>query len=485
MIKGALDYLINIWNYFFNLNKSLLNKSGNFSFTQKISKQSIDFSNPIHVLLNDDTTPDLNKSITPFDYNKVKFQVKNYQGGGFLLDTDQGRAANVYVHVANCLNMVEKYTPMFNTWAGTSNLIVLPNAGKDFNAFYNRRSMQFFSGKDPVRGVHVHTSKSSDIVTHELGHAILDSFRPDTWSVAALEVWSFHEAFADITAFLYILQYEEIISRFVEQTNGDLRKENVACSLAESMGEAIFNLTKDTSRPKNYLRSAINDFKYVNPGTLPESAPDHLLAAECHSFGRVFLGAFYDIFEMIYQSAIESGKSPKEAVVEARDTLGNYVFKAIKNAPLCVNFYESMCKTILWVAWNDQERKFHDKIKAIFYARNLIKREFRILSEAPSSNEEGLFKTGNVVSLKLSNHVLRAQGESDNQLYDVEADVPAERAYFYDLETGVAIDFINSSDTDIIAALQDAMIYLHHTKQVGSEKMFEISNGKLQRRNFS
>ena len=476
------EYIKSISNYLISTSEFIFCKK------PKEVKLGMTMNQPINLLLNDKTTPCLNKSVVPFEYNKVKYLVKNYQGGGFPIDTEQGRAANVYVHIAYCLNMVERYTEIFSKWAGTSALVVLPNAGKDFNAFYNRHSMQFFSDRDPVDKTYVHTSDSADIVTHELGHAILDSFRPDTWSVAALEVWSFHEAFADLTAMLSILQYDEAIDLFLEQTNGNLRNENVITSLAENMGKAIYNVTRDQNRPKNYLRSAINDFKYVDPGTLPESAPDTALAAECHSFGRVFLGAFYDIFEMIYKTSISEGRTSKESVMQARDVLGSYVFKAIKSAPLCVNFYESMCKTILWVAWNDQDRKYHDKIKNIFSERNLIKREFRMLSAPPIGfNEQGIIKSGQISALKLSDHILRAQGQDKNDLYDVEADVPNENAYFYDLKTGMAIDFVGSSDLETIAALQDAMVYLHESKQVGSDKktLFEISNGKLIRTNFS
>jgi len=445
----------------------------------------------IEYLINDRSTPDLVKMVMPPEpYNLLNYSVHQYKGGGFPSDSDEGRAANVYVTVTNCLNMMRKYSnkPLVR-WAGTKDLAVLPMAGTDFNAFYNRKSMQFFFSYDPVAKVPIFTSESADIVAHELGHAILDSFRPDTWGVASLEVWSFHEAFADLTALLSIMQHDEILKYVLAETKGNIRMESVMTRLAESMGRAIYNITGGQGgRPKNHLRSTINNFKYVNPGTLPKQAPHNKLAAECHSFGRVFLGAFYDIMEMMYHENVAQGKSQLKALKEARDTLGKYVFKAIMHVPVNVKFYESFAKTMLWVDHNQPNRPYFEKMREIFLDRNLMKPQIRMLSAPPVDEDgDGIVALGSQVPMTLSHHIIRAQGQDENPLYDVELVAAKEGAFFYDQNTGSAIDHVSVSDEDVLSALQDMIVFLHETGAVSDDEStpFEIKDGKLERTHFS
>lgn len=447
---------------------------------------------PIDYLLNDQSTIDLKKSITPPPpYDGLKYEVKGYEGGGNSYTSNKGKSANVYVTVTNTLNMMKKYSDSpFTQWAGTSNLSILPLAGIDFNAFYNRSSMQFFYARDPVDNVNVYTADSSDIVSHELGHAILDSLRPDTWSVASLEVWSFHEAFADLTAILSIMQHEEVLNKVLVENDGNLRINSVMSRLAESMGRAIYNITSgDGGRPKDYLRSAINDFKYVNPGTLPESASDNQLASECHSFGRIFLGAFYDILEMIYKEGVIHGLSKLDALIQARDTLGLYVFKAVKYAPINMNFFESVAKTMLWVDWNTPNKLYHSQMKDIFLKRNIVRQEISMLSAPPvDQDQDGIVTLGHASNImKLSDHVIRIQGQEDNSLYNVDATVAQEEAFLYDKQNGNVIDYIGTSTEQILRSLQDTIIYLHKSNNVSSDAStpFEVVNGKLIRTYFS
>src|SRR5690606_22891990 len=128
----------------------------------------------------------------------------------------------------------------------------------------------------------------------------------------------------------------------------NLRKSNVISRLAEDFGEVIFKLTGQ--KPINgttALRDAVNNFKYVNPSSLPKEAPFDRLSSDCHSFGRIFTGALYDIFMMIYEDIRATGIPPVVAIKEARDIVTRYVLKAIQNAPLNVKFFNSLAKTIL------------------------------------------------------------------------------------------------------------------------------------------
>ena len=117
-------------------------------------------------------------------------------------------------------------------------------------------------------------------MAHELGHAILDAMRPDFWSVQALEIWSFHEAFADITAILSLMQHDEILDRALYETKGDLSKPNVISRLAEEMGDIIYEITRGRGGMKpGALRNATNKFRYIHPSKLPKNAPNNKLGS--------------------------------------------------------------------------------------------------------------------------------------------------------------------------------------------------------------
>ena len=451
--------------------------------------QKVQNDKPIEYLLNDMTTPDLVKTMAPPVPPAVpKFAVKNYQGGGFPRGSEQAEAANCHVTVTNTLHFFNKFTGRdgikpLNKWGRTSILAVIPKAGVDLNAFYNGRSMQFFYFMDPSIKRVVSTADSSDIVAHELGHAILDSHRPDTWSAASLEVWSFHEAFADLTALLHIMSYDEILVHSLAECGNDITKPSTMTRLAEDVGRAIYTLAgPEGGRHPDCLRSVINTFKYTDPAKLPEEAPHNELAAECHSFGRVFLGAFYDFLVAVYQDTLSLGQEPLSALKHARDVTGQYVMRAIQNAPLNVRFYDSVGRTLLWVAKNTDGGRYYEQMRSALTGRRIIGLGVKALNAAPTPAEgETMVKIQSTATVKLSDHFgLRAM--SDNPLYEVEVEIPMEEAYLYDNDRNV-IDSVTITPEESYSAAQDFINYLHKTNSVGdtASTPFEVKDGKLVR----
>jgi len=315
-------------------------------------------------------------------------------------------------------------------------------------------------------------------VAHELGHAILDAYRPDIWNMAALEVWSYHEAFADFTSLISILQHDEIIKKVLQETGGDLRKNNVAALVAEEMGNAIYNITKgQDGRKPGYLRNAINDFKYVNPGNLPKEAPYNKLASESHSFGRVFLGAFYEMLVRIYE--MENGGH--FGLTKARIVMADYVIKATVNAPANVRFYDSIAKSLLWVAKTNNNGRYYDIILSVLVDRNLTKPPIKML-HIPNGEkfvEPVVVKRNESKTIQLCNYFMMSQ--TNNPLYNVEIEMPQESAEFFN-EHGTIIDSIEVSEKESIDMVHEAICYLSMTDAVGNENsLFQIKNGKLTR----
>jgi hypothetical protein len=221
----------------------------------------------------------------------------------------------------------------FSGWQSGKPLRVLLRAGRDLNAFYDRKSLQFFYDKDKTSGRTVYASESLDVVTHEAGHAILDIYQPGYWSSVHLETAAFHEAFGDCSALLVTLTDPSVRRAFLTESEGAARASNLVSRLAEALGRAIYdNYGADAVASPSCLRDANNSFRYAPPETLPPGAPDSELAAEPHSFSRVFTGAFYDT--LIWLLAREAKqKSGEEGVERARRLLGRLLGRAVETLP--------------------------------------------------------------------------------------------------------------------------------------------------------
>lgn len=436
---------------------------------------------PIDHLLNDPSTPNLiKKENAPTVPTANSFVVQGFKGGGFAQETIQFQAAQAYVTVGETINFINDNTnKKIPHWPRTSTLVVMPRAGQDLNAFYDGHALQFFYFSSPQIGGTVFTVDSADVVSHECGHSILDSYRPDLWNVAFLETGAFHECFGDFAALVHALNHDEMLQQAIHETNGDMSKSNVITRLAEQFGSAIYKLDPNGRNPA-FLRNAVNSFKYVNPGTLPTDAPDNQLAAEVHSFSRIFVGAIWDLFVLFYNDAKSHGSTEIDAMKYAKNLLCKYVLKAIQNCPITARFFESMAKTILWCDVTENNRKYHDAMNSIFVSRNILSVKLGMLSAPKCLTGEKIIKTQNRLNLKLSDRLIRAQGHDDNPLYDVEVEIVSETAHFYDNQ-GNFVDVVHTSNEEGVKGAQDLIHYLHKAKKYGHDQTtpWDVVDGKL------
>ena len=78
------------------------------------------------------------------------------------------------------------------------------------------------------------SGESTDVVAHEVGHGLVDSIRPDFFSVNFLEVAAFHEAAGDCVAVLTALSDLETRKALLNVTKS-LKKRNFVESTAENV----------------------------------------------------------------------------------------------------------------------------------------------------------------------------------------------------------------------------------------------------------
>lgn len=332
--------------------KNIPNKINNF---KPMNKSLVDGN--ISYMINDPFYPDMIIQIKNPVAQGLNFNVKYYIGYTEGFSSLQGKAANVYALLCHGINIFNKKLKL-RKWSVVNNLVVDPVAGEQANAYYDRNGIRYFYFTK--NGKSVYTCLSSDIVSHELGHALLDAIRPDLFSVASMEVWAFHEAFGDICSIICTLNFDVIIDYMLNETKGDLRQNNIVSKLAEEMGTTLGHAYS--------LRNAYNSFKYTNPSTLPTSGDSTVLINEPHSFSRVFSGLFYEILCEIYEA---KGRN-KESLIAARDYLFDTFLDTCLLAPATPNFFETFCHTWLSVDAKYQV-SYKDILNKVFANRNIFK----------------------------------------------------------------------------------------------------------------
>ena len=439
--------------------------------------------------INDPTTPDLTADLVMPKVGLLKYAVKGMTPAP--KNRDETRALNCHVSMGNCIEQIQnKFKVPLRKWAATEFLSVYPDAGNEMNAYYDRRSLKFF--KYRFEGKNYYFSDSSDIVTHELGHAVLDAMRPDFWSVQSLEIWSFHEAFSDIVAMVNVMNYEIALKKVLEETKGNLLVSNTVSRLAEEVGLLIRRVTGDSAYLANALRDpAVEKFLYVDPARLPKETKNNMLAAECHSFGRVFSNAWYHILVRIYENNVAQGKDRLISLKEARDSAFSILLEAIPTSARVVNYYCNIAKSMVAVA--QVKNPTHAKIiKEVFLEWQIIPHsEMKILSSTDwkqvvrqLKKDDKVLKTkyGTTVCVRSNKTVKMSSLPMVSGLSlekDVDVEIPSDTFYQFD-ETGNLIEEMRDDETILKNSVAKCVLSI--SNNIGSKSMWNIEDNKLVRK---
>jgi hypothetical protein len=202
----------------------------------------------------------------------------------------------VYAVAMSVLERFERFLGRRFRWRADQQLRLVPHAFEGRNAFFDpdRRAVLFgyyrADQRDPgpnLPGQVIFTCLSSDIVAHEVTHAIVHRLRRHYLQATNPDVFALHEAFADLVALFQHFVHRDVVLRAVAATSGDLRENSGLLDLALEFGES--------SGRGGALRSAI--------GT--ERTPDRFRAAtEPHERGACLVAAVFDAYLDLYQDAI-------------------------------------------------------------------------------------------------------------------------------------------------------------------------------------
>jgi len=174
-------------------------------------------------------------------------------------------------------------------------LRLFPHAFYGANAYYDRKLNGILFGyfradeKDPgpnLPGQTVFTCLSHDIVAHEMTHAIVDRLRRFFMEPTNVDVFAFHEGFADIVALFQHFSFPDVVRDQIQKTRTDIRDRSALVDLARQFGYATGS--------GSALRSALDK---------PE-AKLYESVIEPHARGSILVAAVFDAFHSVYQRRI-------------------------------------------------------------------------------------------------------------------------------------------------------------------------------------
>ena len=185
----------------------------------------------------------------------------------------------------------------FWTEQETPPLTLVPFGAEEVNAWYDpaRQEIRFGYGTAPEgpdaradAGIYRFTALSSDVVAHEVTHALLDGLRPGYDLPVNPDVAAFHEAFADIVALLSRFERSGYIQSLLRLKGEQLLNAETLTNLAPDLGQMI---------RKSGLRTLDVDWTSVaiaSPAAkLPRYGPE---PTEPHERGGLLASAVFEAF---------------------------------------------------------------------------------------------------------------------------------------------------------------------------------------------
>ncbi len=185
-------------------------------------------------------------------------------------------------------------TPPFDGAKGKTNtptrrLRIYPHALRAANAYYSPDKVALMFGYFPStggthqstpRGSMVFTCLSSDIIAHEMTHAILDGMHRRFQDRSNPDVAAFHEGFSDIISIFHHFTIPELVRFEIAKARGQLSAATLLGGLAGQFGDT----TRDIGGAlRNYLSEPTRSRRY---GT----------TLKAHDRGEILVLAVYDAF---------------------------------------------------------------------------------------------------------------------------------------------------------------------------------------------
>jgi hypothetical protein len=241
-----------------------------------------------------DIDPASNKVYEPVDLNDAFLLAQD--GWSPSEGNPQFHQQMVYAVGMTTIHHFEQAIGRKTLWASRGStpverLRIYPHALRTDNAYYSPEKKALLFGYFPsesgagdatAHGSMVFSCLSSDIVAHEMTHALLDGMHRHFEDASNLDVPAFHEGFADIVALFQHFTMPELVRFEIARTRGSLSTESLLSGLAKQFGEG------------SGRRGPLRDYLKPDRKTYPE-------AREAHDRGSILVYAVYDAFRRIVE----------------------------------------------------------------------------------------------------------------------------------------------------------------------------------------
>ena len=190
--------------------------------------------------------------------------------------------------------------PHYDTKSGefheVQRLRIYPHALRAENAYYSPDKVALLfgyfqaasrRGDTTVPGTMVFSCLSSDVIAHEMSHALLDGLHRRFQEASNPDVPAFHEAFADIVAVFQHFTLKDLVKFEIARTRGNLQAANLLSGLAKQFGEG------------SGRGGPLRDY-----GTSKMSELDYDTTFEAHARGSILVYAVYEAFLRIVERRV-------------------------------------------------------------------------------------------------------------------------------------------------------------------------------------
>lgn len=203
------------------------------------------------------------------------------------IDNPQFHQVNAFAVASHTLAFVEEELGREILWRTQGPLLIRPHAFEGANAYYDPESpsLNFGHFVSPFVRAPVWVCLAHEVVSHELGHAVLDTLRPLFLYSGNIDVGALHESFGDVMAMFSAFEHPTVVAKLYKETGGDMFSPNLVANMGEEFGVGVFG----TGTP--FLRSALSGPDY-NPNT----------PSEPHERSTIWTAALYEILALLVQT---------------------------------------------------------------------------------------------------------------------------------------------------------------------------------------
>lgn len=276
-------------------------------------------------------------------------------------------AAHTFAVTRQVLTVVERalrrlgWDNSFKWQWGEGPIRIFPRIKEETNAYYirSRKLIGFGYFKALNSSSYIYTCRSYDVVSHELGHAILDALKPSLWASDNPQTGGLHESFGDLLALFTLLAQLDMCEIIIAESKGNLHNRTFFTIIAEQMGQNIYKKAVG-------LRNVDNNITLENVDN------------EVHAMSLVFTGAMYDILSDMFEYHKDLEKyDPAETLYRVGQHLLELLLLTINKVQPINTTYLDMANTMIEV---EKDPKFKEIIKESFTARKIFVKKVEIVS---------------------------------------------------------------------------------------------------------